>query len=245
MAKGKEYIVRNAETGEQHGPYDEDALVKLAANGQIGLHDTIRSTLLSVWSPATDIPFLKDALRKEQQRLAELHAQSSHNRLMARLTLRGDYDPLAYELSREGVSYQRASIVFRALAGLLDFAILGLLALAILFLCWVAICIRILPTSAAFTVFLLLAWTAANLYYAILLKMTGQTIGQRFFGITTITGDYRPVYPARGMLYFLLLLLLGILSPLTQLFSANGRTWQEILAGVTVRRVYTAGRNLA
>lgn len=232
----KAYIVK-LENGEQMGPLDEEALKRLAQAGSIPENAEIRSTMLAIWEKAKNTDCLKKIYRAQMLKRAEAYANDPKAQLMARLEMRGDYDPLATALSQEGITYQDAGFLSRFVAGLMDLAILAAAALLLLFLAWSLMRGGHLSPNGALCLFALLTWTVAATYYMAFLCLRGQTIGQRFWGLVVVTQDLRRVYPIKGLLFFFLLVALGPLSPLTWLLTGCRCTLQELVPALRVRHI--------
>lgn len=239
MATEKAFIVK-LETGEELGPMDTDALVKMAQNGAIPADAQIRSTLIPLWQKAREMDCLKKIYRQQLLEMAEAKSQDKWAQMSAQINLRGDYDPLATQIDQEGITYSPAGFVIRFLAGIFDLAFVILACLASLFICWGLLCASILPESIAFTITILMAWCFTSTYYVYMLNTYGQTMGQRFWGLVLITGDLRPVYPGRAFLFMVLTFLFGLISPITWLFTGCRGSLQEVVTGTKVRKIFIA-----
>ncbi|MCQ2397467.1 MAG: RDD family protein [Lentisphaeria bacterium] len=233
----KAYIV-SLENGEQLGPLDEEALRRLAEAGTITENAQIRSTMLAIWSKAKDTDCLKKIFREQMLQRAEQFANDPKAQLKARLEMRGDFDPLANALSQEGVTYHDCSFFVRLLAGLTDLLILLVVALGILFFCWLAS--HSLGPTKALTLFCVVTWFVAALYYMYFLAKFGQTLGQRFWGLVVITPDRGCVYPIKGFLFFIFTFFFGLISPLTWLIFGCRSTLQEWIPKVLVKHISVA-----
>lgn len=240
MAQEKAFIVK-LESGEEIGPLDQEALVKQTENGTITAGAQVRSTLLPLWMKAGEVDCLKKMLREQQHHLAVAAAQTRRARLKARMELRGDYDPLSTALSQEGLTYHKPAFLLRLLAALFDLFIIGLAALAILLLILLMQNFGLFPKGvAAFYCYAAAVWITAAMYYMYNLNRNGQTRGQHFWGLVTVTRDLTPVYLGRGAGFFLLLVLLGWLSPAAYLLTGCKHTLHELCTGLRVKRIVVA-----
>ena len=66
MATQRLYIAK-LETGEEIGPVEQEALVKLAENGTITATTMVRSKLIPEWNKAGSVDFLKAIIFRQQQ----------------------------------------------------------------------------------------------------------------------------------------------------------------------------------
>lgn len=228
------------DTGEQLGPLDEEALKRLAEEGRIPEDAEVRSTMLAIWEKAKDVECLKKIYRARMLERAEAYAQDPKAQLRARIEMRGDYDPLANALSQEGITYHETSFFWRFVAGLTDLLVLAVSSFILLFICWGLMKGGILGGHAALLLYCALAWGGSALYYMYFLSERGQTVGQHFWGLVTITPDFRKVYPIKAFLFFLLTACFGILSPVTWLLFGCRYTLQERVPGVMVKRISVA-----
>ncbi|MFA6724541.1 MAG: hypothetical protein WCS95_07710, partial [Lentisphaeria bacterium] len=65
MLNERTYLVKT-ESGEEIGPLDQDALVRLTHSGKITVEARIRSVLVPRWEKAVDLPILKPLLLEQQ-----------------------------------------------------------------------------------------------------------------------------------------------------------------------------------
>ena len=226
--------------GPEQGPVDEKSLTALAQSGEVPHDAQVRSTLLPIWSKAKDVDFLKAIYREQLLRMAEQHSQSDKAKREARLSLRGDYDPLATALSQEGITYELTTPIARTLAVVTDLLIEAVGGLVIMFVCWLLVCMHILPQSISMYFFLTLLWLAISAYNVWTLNVFGQTFGMRFWGLVAITHDKRPVYCLRAYCYFLLAYTIGILTPITWPLTGGRFALQEYFTGLRIRRIHVA-----
>ncbi len=239
----KNYIYKD-DTGAEHGPYDEATFQSLGTNGTILPHYQVRSTLIPVWEKAAESRVLKKVLAGVLQQQAEAHATGNKwTQLRARINKRGDYDPMAEQLAREGIVYDKASFLFRFLAGVFDLGIIAVISVALLFLCWLAMKSGLLSSLGALRAYAYTTAVAAGLYYAFFINRSGQTLGQRFWGLVITKGrDHQPVYMCRALFFAILLGLCNILSPLFWLLTGCRATLQELLTNTRVYRITIARR---
>jgi len=240
--ENKNYIYKD-DTGAEHGPYDEATFQSLGTNGTILPHYQVRSTLIPVWEKAAESRVLKKVLAGVLQQQAEAHATGNKwMQLRARVNRRGDYDPMATQMAREGIVYDKASFLFRFLAGVFDLLIIAVVSVALLFFCWLAMKTGLLSSVGALHAYAYTTVIAAGLYYAFFLNRSGQTLGQRFWGLVVTTREFQPVYMCRGLIFAILLGLLNIFSPIGWLLTGCRTTLQELLTGTRVSRITIARR---
>ena len=239
MAIENQYLYKIGD-GPEQGPYDEQSMIALAQSGEIPYDAQVRSTLLPIWSKAKEMNFLKTIYREQLLKKAEEYSQSDKAKLEARLTLRGDYDPLATSLSQEGITYEVTTPIARTIAVASDLLLEIAGGLLIMFFCWLLVCMHILPQSISLYFFLALFWLAVSAYNVWTLNVYGQTLGMRFWGLVAITHDKRPVYCCRAYCYFLLAYTIGILTPITWLLTGGRFALQEYITGLRIRRIHVA-----
>ncbi|MBQ6473269.1 MAG: RDD family protein [Victivallales bacterium] len=235
MANTRLYFLKN-EAGEQIGPLDEEALVRLAQEGKVTLNCQVRPTLLPTWNKALDVPFLKPILKQELARQVEQQHNTPWTRLKARLTLRAPESSDSFGLTKKDANnYPAASLGLRLAAGLTDVLILAVWAL-LLFLGFAWLFSRqLISPDAVFYIGFTIWWLSVLFYYTLGMSWMAQTPGQRFWGIFLLRRDNLKFWCGRTFFYTLFLLLSGIFTPLFVL--TTGCSLAELITGTRMVRI--------
>ena len=240
MATQKLYIAK-LETGEEIGPVEQEALVKLAENGTITATTMVRSKLIPEWNKAGSVDFLKAIIFRQQQENLKQQAlnKSAWQRLVERVTLTA---PQAVVNSAGGLVQTRpealpkASPLSRILAGLTDAIILALCLAGIFYGGAQLLAQGVLDDSNAVPLTLCAMLAFYLLYFTLQIGLgSNQTIGQRIWGVQLIRQDGKPFWMARAYFFALLLLPLGVFSPIFMLL--NLRSYPEVLTRTRLAKV--------
>ena len=123
MAKERSYLVKT-ETGEEIGPVDQEALVRLAENGRITPEAQVRSVLVPRWDKAVNIPFLKPLLIKKHEEQIMAKKMPWWVRIKNRATLRDEDSISMHSLVKiRAENFDRAPMSSRIFAAAIDLLI--------------------------------------------------------------------------------------------------------------------------
>jgi hypothetical protein len=229
MAKERSYLVKT-ETGEEIGPVDQEALIRLAENGRITPEAQVRSILVPRWERAVNIPFLKSLLFEKHAQQVMAKKLTWWARVKNRATFRAEDSVSMHSLVKtRAENFDRAPMPSRIFAAVIDLLIVFLGCLILTGTCYVLLKREILNSSNAAYLLLLVCWLWMNFYYICMISVKTQTIGQKFWGIFLIRNNSMKFYAGRTFFYMLFTMLFGFFTPLHIRFSPSKRSWQEIL----------------
>ncbi len=231
MANERSYLVKT-ETGEELGPVDQEALVRLTENGRITPDALVRSVLVPRWDKAVNIPFLKPLLLEKQvQRIMEKEVPWSV-RIKNRATLRAE-DSIAMNslVKVRAENFDRAPIFSRIFAAIIDLFVVMIGCLLLTGCCYILLKQEVLTTENAAYFLLLLCWFWINFYYVFMISVKTQTIGQKFWGIFLVRNNSMKFFSGRSFFYLMFMILFGFFTPLHTKFTPSKRSFQEILTG--------------
>lgn len=231
MANERSYLVKT-EIGEELGPVDQEALVRLTENGRITPDALVRSVLVPRWEKAVNMPFLKPLLlEKQAQRILEKKVPW-WVRIKNRATLRAEDSVAMSSLVKvRAESFDRAPIFSRIFAALIDLFIVLIGCLFLTGCCYILLKMEVLTTDNAAYILLLLCWFWINFYYIFTISVKTQTIGQKFWGIFLVRTNSMKFFAGRTFFYLLFMLFFGFFTPLHIKFTPSSRSLQEILTG--------------
>lgn len=237
MATEKLYIAK-LESGEEIGPAEQEALIKLAEVGTITATTMIRSKLIPEWNKAGNVDFLKAIIFKQQQ--AELvqiaQNKSIFKKIAERVTLTAPQLDNAVGLVKVKVeNLPKPPPLLRILAGITDLVILIPCLIAIF--CGGKYCLDngFLTDDNAVYVTLSTMLVFYFAYFTLLISFTSQTFGQRFWGVFLIRANGKPFWMGRVFFFTLFLLPFGLFAPI---FLAIGvKTYPELLTGTRLAKV--------
>lgn len=241
MANDRQYILKTVD-GEEYGPADQETLIRWAQNGRITPYCQIRSTLIARWEKAVDIPFLRDLLMtqvlEEQQKEA-----TAWDKVRQRATMRAseEKDTSGLHGSRPE-DFEKAPMIFRMLAALIDGVVVVLLMVAVYFLYAFLFSAGALSGNAAGYLGIATAYVVFSLYYVLSIAIGGQTIGQKFWGIILIKRMGGSFWLGRAYVYLLFMIPFGILTPIIGYVAPSGRSIQEIATGTRMVRILLTGK---
>ena len=231
MANERSYLVKT-ETGEEIGPIDQEALVKLAENGRITPYAQVRSVLVPRWEKAVNMPFLKQLLIEEQAKRVLAKKVPWWIRIKNRATLRAeDSVALSTLVQVRAESFDRAPLLSRIFAAMIDLLIVVVGCLFLTGCCYILLKQEVLTTDNAAYVLLLLCWFWINFYYIFTISVKTQTVGQKFWGIFLVRTNSMKFFAGRTFFYLMFMILFGFFTPLHIKFTPSKRSLQEILTG--------------
>ncbi len=231
MANERSYLVKT-ETGEELGPVDQEALVRLTENGRITPDAQVRSVLVPRWEKAVNVPFLKPLLL-EKQALRILEKKLPWwVRVKNRATFRAE-DSIAMNslVKVRAENFDRAPMFYRIFAAVIDLLVVLAGCLFLTGCCYILLKQQILNPGNVAYILLLLCWFWILFYYVFMISVKTQTLGQKFWGIFLVRNNSLKFFAGRTFFYILFMLLFGFFTPLHIKFSPSRRSWQEILTG--------------
>lgn len=231
MANERSYLVKT-EAGEELGPVDQEALIRLTENGRITPDAQVRSVLVPRWEKAVNVPFLKPLLIEKQAKRILEKKVPWWIRIRNRATLRAEDSVAMNSLVQvRAENFDRAPMFSRIFAAAIDLFIVLIGCLMLTGCCYVLLKQQRLNTENAAYILLLLCWFWINLYYVFMITVKTQTVGQKFWGIFLVRTNAMKFFAGRSFFYMLFMLLFGFFTPLHIKFSPSRRSWQEILTG--------------
>lgn len=233
------YIVKT-EQGEEFGPVDREALIKLAENDRIHPNDKIRSTIVPKWEKAISLGFLKEILRSQEEKEVMERENNKWTKLRRQINLEAENltgESGVVKLRLE--TFPSADWFTRLLAGIIDFFVVGLGVVVIVALCYFLLKAGVFSVDTVAYVTGILSWLWIILYFSVSMSCLTQTVGQRFWGIFLIRKDARPFFIGRAFAYTLFLLPFGWLTPIMVMIS--GRGVQEICTKTRMVKARLAG----
>ena len=240
MNSERTYLVK-LESGEELGPLDKDALIRLAESSKITPNAEIRGFLVPRWDKAVSIPFLKPLLLEKQAEEILDQKLGLWTRIKNRATFRSeDSVALGSLVKTRAETFARAPVPIRILAAAIDLLIVIVGSLIITALCYFLLKREALSTNNAAYVLMLLCWCWINFYYIFFISVKTQTLGQKFWGIFLVRTNAMKFYAGRVFIYMFFMLLFGWLTPLHASLSPSKRSWQEILTGTKMVRTKLA-----
>ncbi|MBN2451528.1 MAG: RDD family protein [Lentisphaeria bacterium] len=235
------YILKTVD-GEEYGPVDQECLVRWAENGRITAYCQIRSTLIARWESACEVPFLRSILLKQVEEKDTRNA-SLFSRIRTLATRRAvqvvEISGL-HEVRPE--DFEAARMHIRAAAALLDLAVVVLSGVATYLVFALLFSARVLGPNGAFYLGLMVFYLSAVMYYAYNMGFSGQTVGQRFWGIILIRKNGEEFYLGRAFTYTIGMFCFGLLTPFVAFVAPSGRSLQEIVTGTRMVRVKLIGK---
>lgn len=240
MLNERTYLVKT-ESGEEIGPLDQDALVRLTRSGKITVEARIRSVLVPRWEKAVDLPILKPLLLEQQAKRVMAENVSWWTRIKNRAAFRSeDSVALGSLVKVRAESFDRAPIISRIIAAAIDLFIVFLGCLLLTGGCYLGLKRGLLNIDNSGYLLLFLCCLWVNFYYVFMIGVMTQTIGQRFWGIFLVRTNALKFYTGRAFLYMIFMLPFGLLTPLHVWLMPSKRSWQETLTGTRMVRLKLA-----
>jgi uncharacterized RDD family membrane protein YckC len=241
MAGERQYILKTVD-GEEYGPADQETLIRWAQSGRITPYCQIRSTLIARWEKAVDIPFLRDLLMTQ---IAEEQEKETTflDKVKRKVSLRAPEEKGSAGLhGSRPEDFERAPMVFRIFAGIIDFVVVLLIGLVVFFTFAFIYSTKALAGSTTAYAGICAFYVAGMCYHTFSVVYRGQTIGQKFWGIILIKRTGGSFWLARAYIYTLLLFPFGILTPFAAYVASSRRSIQEILTGTRMVRILLTGK---
>ena len=240
MSKERRYLVKT-ESGEEIGPLDQDALIHLTQIGTITVEARIRSVLVPSWEKAVDLPFLKPLLLEQQAKRVMDEKVSWWTHIKNRALFRAEDAVVIGSLVKvRAESFERASIISRILAAIIDLLIVILGCALFTGACYLGLKRGVLNADNCAYLLLCLCWCWFIFYYVYMIGVKTQTVGQRFWGIFLIRTNAMKFYVGRAFFYMIFMIPFGLLTPLHVWLMPSKRSWQELLTGTRMVRLKLA-----
>lgn len=235
MANAKKYYVMMP-NGQEFGPYEESRIIAFAKEGKITPECHIRSELVMSWEKADKMKFLRAVFIPILEKRAIAGKDTDWEKFKRQISLRGDEMP-DNKIAQEGFNFSESSIILRFIAALLDIFFLTIGATILAFGCLGVKAIGIFTEDALpyFAVVVMSTWVFFYYIWGWCHRL--QTFGQRMVGLVLIRPNQTPLYPGRAACYFFLMIVFGLLSPITEIMTMNKGTLQEYLTGTMVMRL--------
>ncbi|HJO92017.1 MAG TPA: RDD family protein [Victivallales bacterium] len=226
----------------EYGPINEEILIKWVEDGRILPDTAIRNSMFNVWKKASDYHFLDNAFKHQQMYYDEnisttVKLSDKHNSKPAVTDSKNIPEEKKVKTSFENEYLpSRVKISLRLKAGIIDIILLGII-FVILFS--VGICISegySLNHSHVFVFMYCLFLALMILYLGVGLGTFAQTVGMWFFGILLVRNcdEATEVYFLRAYFYALLMVIFGIISPITNFILFRKRALHDILTDTQV-----------
>ena len=240
-----EYIVKVND--KEYGPVAEDVLREWVEDGRVLSDTQVRNSMMRVWKNAGEFSFLEIAFEKQRKKFnIGMSSSVSHG---ARVTqIRKIRNPLIVEEKKDPNKISefknklfpdRAGVSLRFKAGIIDLAVIGLIfILSFLFLSYFVSHHIASPNFAAYASFVL--WLFLTLlYFGGAIGVFAQTLGMWYYGIMLVrNGDNtEEVYLLRAYIYVLLILIIGIFSPIFNFIGGRKRSLHDFLTDTQVVKI--------
>ncbi len=234
MAKvTRQYILKTVD-GEEHGPVDQETLVRWAENQRITARCQIRSTLLARWEEAGKVSFLREIIAAQQETEEEEYEQTFLEKVKTRVTLRANVKKKlggVHDVKLE--DYTLAPIPLRLMAGISDLIIVGLFAVTV-YLVMALLYSYGFDATACFYLWLVIVYVGVLMYYVWAISLKRQTLGHRIWGLLIVSSRGESVLLGRAYWFTLLALALGITTPFAMYVAPSGRALQDLISGVFI-----------
>jgi uncharacterized RDD family membrane protein YckC len=236
MSGERQYILKTVD-GEEYGPADQETLIRWAQNGRITPYCQIRSTLIARWEKAVDIPFLRDLLMAQAVEEQEKET-TAWDRLKRKATMRAPESKGSSGLhGSRPEDYDRAPMLFRILAAVIDMIVVGVIGLAVYFAYALAYSAGALSGSVVGYFGICTFYVLATAYFTFFITVKGQTVGQKFWGIILIKRTGGSFWLGRAYLYTLAMIPFGILTPFASYVATSKRSIQELITDTRMVRI--------
>ncbi len=240
-----QYIVKIND--KEYGPVTEDVLHGWVEDGRVLFDTQVRNSMMRVWKNAAEFPFLGTAFEKQSKKFSEgVNAYVSHvGSVTQAIKIRS---PLIVEEKKDQKKSfgfknrlfpDRAMVSLRFKAGMIDLSVIVLIFI-LSFIFWTYFVSRhgVSPNFAAYASFVL--WFSLSLlYFAVSIGVFAQTLGMWYHGVMLVrNGDgAEEVYLLRAYIYALLILIIGIFSPLFNFIGGKKRSLHDFLTDTQVVKI--------
>jgi uncharacterized RDD family membrane protein YckC len=237
------YIVKVND--KEYGPVTEDVLREWVEDGRVLFDTQVRNSMIMVWKNAGELLFLKTAFEKQGKKFSTIvNTFVSHDDRVTKAII----NPLiAEDKKNQNNSSEfknrlfpdRACISLRFKAGIIDMAVIVLFFIASFFLCTYFISYHRVDPNFAVYMFFTLWLFLILLYFGGLIGVFAQTLGMWYYGIMLVRNydDAEKVHLLRAYIYALLLLAIGIFSPVFNFIGRRKRSLHDFLTDTQVIRI--------
>lgn len=241
-----EYIVKVND--KEYGPVTEDVLREWVEDGRVLFNTQVRNSMMRVWKNAREFPFLETAFETQSKKfdVGVVNASVPHISNVTQF-LKSRNPLIAEEKNGKNKSSEfknrlfpdRANISLRFKAGVIDLAVTILFfILSFLFGTYLVSNHGVNPNFAAYTSFVL--WLFLTLlYFGGCIGVFAQTLGMWYYGIILVRDgdDAEEVYLLRAYIYALLILIIGIFSPLFNFVIGRKRSLHDFFTDTQVVKI--------
>ncbi|MCP4180818.1 MAG: RDD family protein [bacterium] len=227
---------------KEYGPINEEVLTKWAEDGRILPDTSIRNSMFNVWKKASDYHFLDNAFKEQQ-----MHFKGNDN-LDKELTDEHSKKPLLTINSNNSIEEnsktafeneylpERIKISRRLKAGIIDIILLWIV---FIILFTAGICISdgySFNHNNVVVVIYCLFLVLLILYLGGSIAVFAQTLGMWFFGILLVRNcdEATEVYFLRAYCYALLMIIFGIISPISNFVLCRKRALHDIITDTQI-----------
>lgn len=233
MAGTRKYILRTVD-GDEHGPVDQETLVRWAEGGRITPYCQIRSTLLARWEKARDASFLRDIIAAQQVTEEDKGPPSFLQRARTRAKLRAAKSKQATGVHEVRVSdYELAPIPLRLVSSLTDCAVVAGIAI-VNFLIMSFLFDQGLNPTLLFYLWLIVVYVATVMYFTWSISFKTKTFGNKCWGLLVISDQGQETLLARAFVLAVCSLLFGLITPISMYIIPSGRALQDVISGTYV-----------
>jgi len=233
MAATRKYILRTVD-GDEHGPVDQETLVRWAEGGRITPYCEVRSTLLARWEKARSVSFLRDVIAAQQVTEEDDKPASFLGRVKTRAKLRATQAKRASGVHTVRVSdYELAPIPLRLASSLTDLAVVAGFAIVV-FLVMSFLYDRGFSATLLFYLWLVIVYVGTLMYFAWSVSFHTRTFGNKCWGLLVVSDQGPEVLLGRAYALAVSSLLFGLLTPFTMYILPSGRALQDVVSGTHV-----------
>lgn len=234
-----EYIAKVND--REYGPVAEEVLAQWVEDGRVLIDTPVRNSMMRIWKNAGDLPFLRASFEKQSRNFnIDLGISYDDNKTRV-IKIK---NPLLAEDKTEikkstefknKLLPDKAGILLRLKAGIIDFIIVIFI---FVFSFFIGTYFIPLPVFAAYTSFSLWFFLIL-LYFGGCIGVFAQTLGMWFYGIILVRNgdDAQEVYLLRAYIYALLILIVGIFSPVFNFISGRKRSLHDLLTDTQVVKI--------
>jgi uncharacterized RDD family membrane protein YckC len=198
--------------------------------------------LIARWEKAVDIPFLRELLMT--QVVEEQEKETTFlDKVKRKMSMRAPEEKGTAGLhGSRPEDFERAPMLFRIVAGIIDFVVVLLIGLLVFFAFAFAYSTKAVSGNLAAYAGICTFYVLGMCYHTFSVVVRGQTIGQKFFGIILIKRTGGSFWLGRAYVYTLLLFPFGILTPFSAYVASSRRSIQEILTDTRMVRILLTGK---
>jgi uncharacterized RDD family membrane protein YckC len=223
---------------KEYGPINEETLIKWAEDGRILPDTAVRNSIVNVWKKASDYNFLDNTF--EQQKIDYETKVNLSKKHLKKSVIGTKDNVLTVEEPKTAFENEylpvRVKISLRLKAGILDLILLG-----IVFYIFFIVGIGISDTyslnhSDTVVIIYCVFFAFSILYLGGCIAVFAQTLGMWFFGILLVRNcdEATEVYFLRAYFYALLMIIFGIISPISNFILFKKRALHDFISDTQV-----------